>query len=173
MGGQERSRTHYEIKKALEREAIQLFVRLYNRQHSRQYRLLYLQERPDAVLEDRAGAKLGMEITHLYCSEEEARELMGHAGSEKSVLAACTFDVLLRALNERVRRKQEKRKAYQDGYPISLLIRSMQPLFRTEHFLEAKDKLYAPDAEGGFETIWLLTRGQDGEWQLLALNQLV
>jgi len=40
------------------------------------HKTLYQQEKPDAVLMDSRGNKLGLEITHLFYSEQEARQLL-------------------------------------------------------------------------------------------------
>ncbi|WP_438447726.1 hypothetical protein [Gorillibacterium sp. sgz5001074] len=156
-------------KRDWERQAIRLFIGLYNREFpGAGYRLLYQQERPDSVLEEKGGLrrKLGVEITHLFSSQEEAMRVLNH-GRPPAAVGPGDFDVLLRELNLLIRKKVGKRDSYSMDYPIALLIRNASPGFGMEDFLARRDEVVLP--EGVFSHIWFLSKDSGGNWRLLEL----
>ncbi len=156
-------------KKSLERAAIELFIAIYNANNERQYRLLYQQERPDAVLEDKLlRSKLGMEITHLFYDAEEAKMLLGR--SMQSIHDPESLENLIAGLNHLIAVKEEKRNGYSKAYPVSLLIRNVSPVFGMSDILGIRDRIVRPKAE--FEDVWLLSRDAANEWLLLNLEKL-
>lgn len=155
-------------KKDLERQAIQLFVQIYNCNHDSKYRLLYMQERPDSVLEAGQGNRLGMEITHLFYDSDEAKKLLGRSKSKKDVTKSP--EKLIDELNELISRKESKKKLYSSDYPISLLIRNMSPLYTMSDFIAASEHIYKPNHV--FEDVWFLAKGGSEEWLLYNLNRL-
>lgn len=155
-------------KKKLEREAVDLFISLYNKTADNRLRLLYQQEKPDAVLMDSWGSKLGLEITHLFYSEQEARQLF--LREHRSIICIESIDSLIESLNQLVLRKEAKSKGYSSDYPLALLIRNLSPSFGWSDFNNAWDKIAAPSA--AFTEIWLLTKERPAEeqWYLKALR---
>lgn len=156
-------------KRAWEREAILLFIREYNQLgNGPGYRLLFQQERPDAVLEEKGPLrrKLGVEITHLFASQEEAihvfnRQLPYLRQDE------VTIDHLLKELNHLIRKKVGKRSDYSMEYPIALLIRNASPGFGMSDFLRRMAEVELPS--GVFTHIWFLSRDGSPEWKLAEL----
>lgn len=159
---------HSMDKRNWEREAIRLFIDLYNREgRGPGYRLLYQQERPDSVLEEKGGLrrKLGVEITHLFYSQAEAMRVLKQGGPPEPVDPG-DFSVLLRELNLLIGKKVKKRSSYSMDYPIALLIRNASPGFGMRDFLARRGEVELP--ESVFTHIWFLCR--DGEeWKLLEL----
>ncbi|WP_248929691.1 hypothetical protein [Paenibacillus hamazuiensis] len=154
-------------KRTLERAAIRLFVNLYNLRSRPKLRLLYQQEKPDAVLEDEKRRKLGMEITHLFYDQQEAMMLMGRFSGQH---APESMEHLVGRLNELIRRKEEKKKSYMPDFPISLLIRNTSPVFGLTEFMKSRELIYEP--KGVFQDIWFLTHDGSADWFLLHLNEL-
>jgi hypothetical protein len=161
---------HRIVKRDWERQAIRLFIELYNRSgEGSGYRLLYQQEKPDAVLEEKGPLrrKLGVEITHLFYSQEEAMRVLGH-GQPPKERGAESFNHLLDELNLLIRKKIGKRSSYSMAYPIALLVRNASPGFGMSDFLARQSEVQLPDA-GVFTHIWFLSRDGGDEWKLLQL----
>jgi len=160
-------------KKKLEREAVDLFVGIYNQTADNRLRLLYQQEKPDAVLMDSRGNKLGLEITHLFYSEQEARQLFQR--EHRSIICVESIesiDTLINSLNQLVLRKEAKSSGYSSDYPLALLIRNLSPSFGWSDFNLAWDKIAAPS--GAFTEIWLLTKDHSAkeQWHLKSLRRV-
>lgn len=168
MGGLENAQDKIG-KRAWEREAILLFIREYNRLDNEPgYRLLFQQERPDAVLEEKGALrrKLGVEITHLFASQQEAMDVFNRripAPRQEGV----TIDHLLKELNQLISKKVGKRSAYSMSYPIALLIRNASPDFGMSDFLPRLTEVDLPT--GVFTHIWFLSRDGSVEWKLAEL----
>jgi hypothetical protein len=158
---------HDEEKRALERTAIKLLVDSINETSEIKLRLLYQQEKPDAVLQDTLNQKLGLEITHLFYNAREAKTLLGKTNAVKQ--EPVDFVILLGALNELIEKKEHKKKSYVQDYPISLLIRNASPTFGMSRFLQEIERIYLP--EKVFQDIWFLSRDGTEEWRLVSLNR--
>lgn len=154
-------------KKRLERSAIQLFIELYNQKYPVDLRLLYLQEKPDAILQFQDGSKLGMEITHLYYDAEEAKMLFGQ--SDQLVHGPENVMHLLDKLNAMIRQKCCKREGYTSDFPVSLLIRNTSSVFGMDDFIRHLKKIEVP--QNGFDGIWLLSRNGRSEWFLMSISE--
>lgn len=163
------SEQHVREKKALEREAIRVFLQLYNMRSEPKYRLLYQQEKPDAVLESRHRRQLGLEITHLFYDAHEAMQALGRTDEPRREPE--TIDTWLGELNERIRTKEEKFAAYSHKYPLSLLIRNASPQFGLAEVRSYRDRIAKP--QGLFDNIWFLSRDGGPDWQVLELKALL
>ncbi|HEY0828343.1 MAG TPA: hypothetical protein VGE40_09630 [Bacilli bacterium] len=152
----------------LERDAARLFISIYNQTNINRFRLLYQQEKPDAVLQDSRGHKLGVEITHLFYNESEARQLL--KVPPQSFVCIETFDNLVEALNQLILRKEAKSQGYNHNYPLALLIRSLSNNFGWSDFNYAWDKVLKPSS--AFTEIWFLARERtdNGQWYLKSLG---
>lgn len=160
---------HIRQKKALERAAIRVFLLLHNERYTPQYRLLYQQERPDAVLENRLRGQMGLEITHLFYDAHEAMLVLGR--TEKPRREPGTIETWLSELNERIRTKEEKFAAYSHRYPLSLLIRNASLEFGVADLRRSRGIVTKPKAL--FERIWFLSRDGGTDWHLLELKELL
>lgn len=159
---------HDTEKRRLEREAVKLFISLYNDRCEGRVRLLYQRERPDAVLEDtRSRGKIGVEITHLYFNECEAKQLLGRSNQEDC--GPESFDQLLVELNGRIVRKESKFASVALEYPISLLIRNASPMYGLSQFIANADRMAR--SHHIFQAIWLLTRDGAAQWHLYRLPE--
>ncbi|WNQ12399.1 hypothetical protein MJA45_04945 [Paenibacillus aurantius] len=156
-------------KRALEKAALKTFLSLYNRNHPIKYRLLYFQEKPDAVIQDARGNKLGVEITHCFYDSHEARRVLGrqHKVREEEEHAWETLDTLIAELNKLIRRKEEKKAHYVDHYPIALLIRNASLSFGMSDILKYREMLCKPG--GAFTHVWFLSRDGTKDWLLTDL----
>lgn len=153
-------------KLALEKTAIQLFIQIYNQNHLDKLRLLYQQEQPDAVLQINEQDKLGLEITHLFYDELEAKILLGRSDQDPYVQE--TLDHLIEELNMLIRRKENKMDNYSKNYPIALLIRNASLLFGMSDILSCRNRIYKP--QNLFTQIWLLSRDGYSDWLLKDLK---
>lgn len=160
--------THNNEKMAMEREAVKLFIGLYNRMSDNPLRLLYQQDRPDAVLEDSKRRKLGMEITHLFYDDKEAKELLGRSDGTPVDWENERIGPIIYNLNELISRKLAKKQSYSEGYPISLLIRNASPVFGMADFLAHQQRVKL--SPGVFEHIWFLSRDGGEEWKLAEIR---
>lgn len=156
-------------KKQLERQAIKLFMQLYNANYPIPYRLLYMHDKPDAVLEDLNQGKLGMEITHLFYDYEEAKRLLGRA--DGGAQGGQSLDTLIRELNQLIETKVEKKRNYAQTYPVSLLIRNTSETFGMSDILRVKDKIR--HSKETFVDLWLLSRDGEDEWFMYNLDRLL
>jgi hypothetical protein len=155
-------------KRALERAAVKILIEIYNRNHDNKLRLLYQQERPDAVLQDSYHRKIGMEITHLFYDSEEAKRLLGR--SIDNIRKLEVIETLIEELNNRIIRKESKIDSYSTAYPIALIIRNVSPAFGMSHILSAKPLIYKP--LGKFTNIWLISRDGASDWLIKDLNTI-
>ncbi|MFK7693098.1 hypothetical protein [Paenibacillus sp. HJGM_3] len=154
----------------LERDAIRQFIALYNANIAADspIRLLYQRERPDAVVEyTRSRRKLGVEITHLYYNEYEAKQLLGRAAPGS--FGPESFDQLLIELNHRIERKEAKYASVSLEYPIALLIRNASPTYGLTEFIANADRMAR--SHHIFQSIWLLTRDGAAQWHLCRLPE--
>jgi hypothetical protein len=157
-------------KRAWEREAILLFIHLYNSLGGGTgYRLLFQQEKPDAVLEEKGPLrrKLGVEITHLFYSQEEAMRVFGLRTAPAKLEGEESFDHLLKELNLLINKKVGKRSSYSMNYPVALLIRNASPGFGMSDFLARRSELVLP--EDSFTHIWFVSRDGGTDWKLAQL----
>lgn len=146
--------SHSHEKHALEKAAIDLFVPLYNARFGKQYRLVEMRDRPDALLEAEDGTRIGLEVAHLfYPGGREAKILLGRANGLHGLQ---TLGKLVNGLNDLLDKKVEKRLGYTCSYPISLLIRSASPIWSGSDFNGVQHMLRVP-AEV-YHEIWLLAQ---------------
>jgi hypothetical protein len=143
-------------KRALERAAVKIMIEINNHNHDNKLRLLYQQEKPDAVLQDSYRRKIGMEITHLFYDAEEAKRLLGR--SIDNIQRLEVIEQMIEVLNNRIQIKESKIASYSTAYPISLII------------LQAKRLIYTP--LGKFTNIWFLSRDGSSEWLMKDLNTI-
>ncbi|NHN28434.1 hypothetical protein [Paenibacillus agricola] len=155
-------------KRALERAAVRIMIEIYNRNHDNKLRLLYQQEKPDAVLEDAYRRKIGMEITHLFYDAEEAKRLLGR--SIDNIQRLAVIEQLIDVLNLRIQIKESKIQTYSNAYPNSLIIRNLSSSFGMSQILQAKDSLRPP--LGKFTNIWFLSRDGSNDWLMKDLNRI-
>jgi len=146
--------THSNEKHGLEKAAICIFLPLYNDRFDKRFRLVQMTDRPDAILEDQDGTRIGLEVAHLfYPGGREARLLLRRATGVHGVQ---TFDRLIDELNRLLYKKAEARSGYACPYPVLLLIRNASPIWSGPDFIKARDMLRAP--VGVYHEIWLLAR---------------
>jgi hypothetical protein len=159
-------------KRRLEQGALDLYLEIYNAAQPDGYTLVQWGERPDALLRDRAGRLLGIEITHVYHAiteaspESEAQLLLGRSASNRSGLQS--FDVLLRELHARLDEKRRNVASYACAFPVALLVRVASPIFLASDFRAALADV--PLTLGRLFAIWLLVRADEGGWALLSLS---
>ncbi|MCD1262033.1 hypothetical protein B5M42_024950 [Paenibacillus athensensis] len=159
---------HDEEKKAMELAAVDIFLELHNLNYKRQMELLHMQERPDAVLRDTSGGLLGMEVTHLFYDNEEARQLMGN--SRQVLPGSEQLEHFVQEINRRIRIKEEKLRDYSHDYPCALLIRNVSTMYGMSDVLRKKQLLHKPG--GHFTHVWLLSRDFTPDWLLKNLYEV-
>jgi hypothetical protein len=179
---QRRARSHQEdtaVNRDLELAAINLFVPLYNARTGRSFKLLRMQESPDAVLEAADRSQLGVEIAHLGYAYRPGEHSSG-ATNELAFLLdrvpAVTSetqvgDRLITELNLTLAKKANKYASTVRDYPIALLVRAASPIWTASNFERARGDIYVPPS--AFCEVWLLAKGDDGiAWtHLMRLDQ--
>lgn len=153
-------------KKMLEKAAVKWFIHLFKEMFGVEYKVVCYQERPDAILEDIEGNRIGMEITHLFYDELKAKILLGRANypGHKTEI----FQNYLHALNTLLDKKGRIGLNYPIGYPCSLLVRDTSPIWTMEDFQKARSLIKTP--EKVYKDIWLLTQDQASKWRLLKIG---
>jgi len=156
MGGQ-----HNE-KRALERAAAEWFLQRYNELVHKVFRITILQERPDVVVEAADGTVIGIEVTHLYYDDLEAKMLLGRSVEEFH--RPENFTELLDQLDRLLKKKLEVGRKYPWDHPLFLIIRSVSPVFTGEDFAGIEKYVALPT--GIYDEIWLLVRDEvnDEDW---------
>ncbi len=152
----------------LEHQAARLFMRWYERETGVQIRHIWhnLPRKPDvSCLLD--GARLDLEIAHLYGSEQEAMQLLGRELSEKTDQELKTLDQvenphdrLLHALNRILANKALKQYHSQR---VWLVIRNVHPAWTAQEIASLQHQIHVPE-QHPFEEIWVVgdMRGESG-----------
>ncbi|MBP1965048.1 hypothetical protein [Paenibacillus aceris] len=159
---------HEDEKKALEQAAIDIFLELYNVNNEVALQMVRQQEKPDALLEDADGGRIGLEVTHLFYDTEEARLMMSR--SELTKPGAEVLETFIKVINNRIVSKELKFQDYSHDYPCMLLIRNVSLLFGMSDVLSLKHKLVPPS--GLFTQVWLLSRDFTPDWLLINLHEV-
>lgn len=142
-------------KKDIEKQIIDLFIDRFYNIFGWKYQLLELRESPDAVVLSERGKKVGIEITQLFSSQEEARYLLGKESYSEKIMQE---NDLIVALNHILIKKDEKYRDYSFEGPIMLVIRSATPDIDFEYLKINEEKLYIPQ---NYKNVWLLADSQD------------
>jgi len=159
--------------RASESEALHYFVTAYNRSNSGQLHFIALLEpgppppEPDALC-ILSGQELGVEVAHLYGTEQDAERLtkpdQEHrrnplTDEEMMCNGIKPFRVrVLAVLNDILRGKAGKQ--YRRS-PVWLLVRNMFPLWAEPDFEQHKDEIVVPEVHP-FEHVWLLGEPDGG-----------
>jgi len=137
----------------LEESAARALVATLNAHLGTAYEVVAHGDRPDIVIEDRqSGEKIGVEVTHLFYDQEEARMMLGR--SQQLAHSPEYIDEYIRRLNALLRQKAVKAKGYCHDFPLALLIRVASPVFHTHDFRAYVGKIVVPPSD--FLYIWLL-----------------
>ncbi|KUO53515.1 MAG: hypothetical protein APF76_11945 [Desulfitibacter sp. BRH_c19] len=153
-------------KRMLEKAAIELFICSFKEIFGVEYKVVCYQERPDAILEDPEGNRLGMEVTHLFYDELKAKILLGKSNSTGHKTES--FYKYLDVLNDLLDKKAKTGLNYPIGYPCSLLIRDTSPVWTKEDFEEANSLIKLPQKV--YKDIWLLTQDKISIWSLFKID---
>lgn len=79
-----------------------------------------MQDRPDAIIQDINGNKIGVEICHPFYDKQEAKLLLGRG---LGFVGLQSSTGVIKRLNEEIAKKIEKFGNYSKEYPIILLLR--------------------------------------------------
>ena len=153
-----------EERERLERAAMQMFVRALRVTTGRRLYLLEQRERPDFLVEDGWGRKIGVEITHLYHNEAEARYLNGREG--ENIHPLTSVEELVFALNRNLAKKAALSIGYDTFDALYLLIRVTSPDVPKSQVVLRLDEIVVPNS--AFDEIWLLFYDWDHlDWNVL------
>jgi len=154
-------------KKKLERAAFDYFINAYNRQSGTTFAFRKHHDKPDIIAIDDNETILGIEITHLYYGDEEAKLLLGR--SDKDMFGPVTLEGLIANLNELLKEKIRQAKNYKFNEDVILVIRAASPVFEISDFERLREKINIP--KNTFSEIWLLAHdAKEGAWK--GLRQL-
>jgi hypothetical protein len=158
-----------EEKALLERAAMRMFQQALRLRYERELHIVEQRERPDFLVTDDAGRCIGVEITHLYHSEEEARFLNGRSYTD--IRPIKTADLLLDALNLNLQKKAGLSYGYDQFEGLILVVRVTPPFVQKQVIIEHHERLVVP--RSAFEEIWMLFYDPDElDWaELLRLDQ--
>lgn len=158
----------------LEHEAAKSFMRRYEKQFGVPVRHIWHNSprKPDVSCYLN-GEKLDLEIAHLYGSDEEAKHLLGRSLSAETLAVLQHLEKtppahrLLEALNLVLLKKSQKRY---DSKKVWLVIRNLNPYWKTEEFASHAHLIEQPDKHP-FEQIWLLSQqDHNAECNILRLD---
>lgn len=159
-------------KRHLEHEAAKLFMRHYEKDTGHIIRHIWhnLPNRPDVSCE-LEGARLDLEIAHLYGSEQEAMKILGRSLSDKTRAElrqqACCSDVHQRLLNALNRILMNKAQKLYDSKRAWLVIRNAHPAWTAEKIMSLQHQINVPFSHP-FEQIWMVAdfAGESGIVQI-------
>ncbi len=152
---------HENEKERLQEVATHYFLPAYAALVQKTFRLVTLQDRPDAILEALDGTRRDLEITSLFTDDEEAKILLGRSSSLCHGIQS-SDEALLR-LNTRLAEKERQGASYQCRHPMLLVIRVASPIFTSPDFERFRDDIHVP--RGVFSETWLLFPDEDGPGQ--------
>jgi hypothetical protein len=141
-----------EDKARLERAAMLMFIRAMRLAYERDITIYEQRERPDFWVLDETGRRVGVEITHLYHNEEEARFLNGRALTD--IHPITTTNELLDALNHSLLKKAPLSFKYEAPDGLILLIRVTSPQVKKAEILANLARVQLPPA--AFDEVWML-----------------
>lgn len=137
----------------MEESAALALIEALNLQLGTSFQLVEHWDRPDVVIEEQAsGQRIGVEVTHLFYDDEEARMFVGRSREENH--APEYIGEYIRRLNALLKQKAEKAKGYAHKDPLGLLVRVVSPIFHTHDFRVYADRVVVPPSD--FQYIWLL-----------------
>lgn len=143
----------FDEKWLLEESAVLALVELLNVQRGMSYQIFQHTDRPDFVIENQQdGARLGVEVTHLFYDSLEARLVFGR--SREAAHPPEYIEEYIRRLNDLLLQKSEKAKKYNHAYPLALLVRVVSPIFHIYDFEAYASRIVVPPSD--FKLIWLL-----------------
>ncbi len=138
---------------ALEREAAEAFVFAFNELNSTHFKLAKHADKPDfTATEKDTNQTVGIEITHLFYDDEEAKLLLNR--SQSNYMELVETGELIDVLNKRLAIKAEKGNKYIFNDPIHLVVRVASPLVHKSDFDKHNSKIQVP--ESVFEHTWLV-----------------
>jgi hypothetical protein len=141
-----------EEKSRLERAAMLMFLRALRLNYGRELHIWEQRERPDFVARGPWGKWVGVEITHLYHNEEEARYLNGRA--PEGIHPLTSVAQLVDALNRSLQNKALRSYGYEAHEELILLIRVPSPEVQKSVVMAHRDQVSVP--ESAFDEIWML-----------------
>lgn len=155
-----------EDKARLERAAMLMFIRAMRLKYGRTLSIYEQRERSDFWALDEAGRQVGVEITHLYHNEEEARFLNGRALTD--IHPITTTDGFLDALNRSLLKKAPLSFNYEAPDGLMLLIRVTSPQVKKAEIEANLARVQMPPS--AFDEVWMLFYDYDElDWADLLL----
>lgn len=155
-----------EEKARLERAAMLMFIRAMRLKYERDLAIYEQRDRPDFFALDEAGRRIGVEVTHLYHNEEEARFLNGRAYTDFHPITS--IEELLDALNRSLLKKAPLSFNYDAPDGLMLLIRVTSPQVQRTTIEAYLDRVLLPPS--AFDEVWMLFYDYDHlDWADLLL----
>ncbi len=140
-------------KEWLEESLINYFIEAMNNMHNSNYSVIVHRDRPDFIVEDKQqSTKFGVEITHLYYDNEEAKELLGHEHMTYSKVE--NIEHYINILNKLLHKKVHKVEGYDQSFNLILLVGVTSPLFTRNDFENSREDIIVP--ENKFSVICLV-----------------
>ncbi|MFT2110801.1 hypothetical protein [Marinomonas sp. 2405UD68-3] len=148
-----------EEKIRLEHEAAKLFMRCYEHDTGKEIRHIWHNRpmRPDVSCEFE-GARLDLEIAHLYGSEAEAMMILGRELTEITRAALTALedisvdDRLLSALNRILQNKAQK---HYQSERVWLILRNAHPAWTADQIVALQHLIEVPE-DHPFDQIWIV-----------------
>jgi hypothetical protein len=156
-----------EEKARLERAACEGFVQSYNAKYCTSFVVKEHRDRPDFLIADAFGEKIGIEMTHLYYDREQAKTSLGRGEKEKFHGTMRTGE-LITALNTLLESKAAQAAKYNFGNRLFLVIRNTSPIHELADFEMFEEDIHIPPSHP-FSHIWLLCQDpMTNKWTGLA-----
>ncbi|RLC36773.1 hypothetical protein DRH29_03825 [candidate division Kazan bacterium] len=138
-------------KKKLEKAAFDYFIKSYNLFNGTNFQFNKHSDKPDFIAED-DGQMLGVEVTHLFYDDNEAKILLGRA--DKRISGIMKADELIKTLNIKLADKVEQAAKYDFKNRMILVIRVASPVFDKSDFDREENSIKVPQSV--FSEIWML-----------------
>lgn len=154
----------------LENRLMDYFIEAMNKMHGVNFSIVLHRDRPDFIIKDEThSTNFGVEITHLFYDQDEAKDLMCHDNFSYSKVE--NIEHYIHILNLILAKKAEKAKGYLQDYELILLVGVTSALFNRDDFEMAQENILVP--ENQFSTICLVFFNQlNQNWEdLMFLKQ--
>lgn len=130
-------------KEWLESSLINYFIEALNNMHSLSCEVIVHRDRPDFIIEEKQNKlRYGVEVTHLFYDQEDAKDLLGHQSLNNSKFE--TIEHYINILNKLILQKSFKFSGYDHSHDLILLIGVTSPLFNRHDFEISREDIFIP-----------------------------
>lgn len=142
-------------KMLLEKQAAVYLIYALSNLTGHSYKFISHSDKPDIVLKNTITRRyIGVEITHLFYDDEEARTLLGRSDGKDILFRPMSIRHYINRLNQLLDKKAKKSNNYKYYHELALAIRVASPVFDRNDFERFEKYINIPESK--FDYIWLL-----------------